>query len=202
MGKLNILKAMWVGKVGQTVGAKWKGIATLRTYAVPSNPDTANQQRVRGGFKGVSSFVARFSDQLRYLSALQTRNMSVRNAIIKLNKDMVDAGSLTKADLLISKGGLQKPAGFTATASATAVTVTWTAPTATNFTADAIAVIVVVEETNDIAVVATEKVSELTKAVNVALPSGTTADVYMYFVDYRGTNKVGSDSVYASAAVA
>lgn len=202
MGKMNLLKANWTGKVGQTVGAKWKGVSTIRTYTVPSNPDTASQQVVRGGFGTITSFVARFTDQLRYLSALQTRNMSVRNAIIKLNKDMVASGSLTKADLLISKGGLQKPAGFTATAASTGVTVTWTAPTATNFTDDAVAVIVVVEEENDIAVVATEKVSTLTKQVAVTLPSGVTADVYMYFIDYRGTNKVGSDSVYASAAVA
>lgn len=199
---MNLLKANWTGKVGQTVGAKWKGVSTIRTYTVPSNPDTASQQVVRGGFGTITSFVARFTDQLRYLSALQTRNMSVRNAIIKLNKDMVASGSLTKADLLISKGGLQKPAGFTATAASTGVTVTWTAPTATNFTDDAVAVIVVVEEENDIAVVATEKVSTLTKQVAVTLPSGVTADVYMYFIDYRGTNKVGSDSVYASAAVA
>ncbi len=201
MGKMNLLKANWTGKVGQTVGSKWKGVSTIRTYTVPSNPDTAAQQTVRGGFGAVTAFVARFTDQLRYLSALQTRNMSVRNAIIKLNSEMVASGNLTKADLLISKGGLQKPAGFTATASATGVAVTWTAPTATNFTDDATAVIVVVEEENDIAVVATEKVSALSKTVAVTLPTGVTADVYMYFIDYRGTNKVGSDSVYAAAAV-
>lgn len=201
MGKMNLLKANWTGKVGETVGSKWKGTSTIRTYTKPSNPDTAKQQTVRGGFGEITSFVARFTDQLRYLSALQTRNMSVRNAIIKLNAEMVSSGTLTKADLLISKGGLQKPAGFTATASATGVSVSWTAPTATNFTDDAIAVIVVVEEENDIAVVATEKVSALSKTVAVTLPTGVTADVYMYFIDYRGTNKVGSDSVYASAAV-
>ena len=202
MGKMNLLKANWEGKVGETVGSKWKGTSTIRTYTKPSNPDTAAQQTVRSGFGEITSFVARFTDQLRYLSALQTRNMSVRNAIIKLNKEMVASGALVKADLLISKGGLQKPAGVTATAAATGVTVNWTAPTATNFTQDAIAVIVLVEEEKDIAIVTTEKVSALTKEVEVTLESGDACDVYVYYIDYRGTNKIGSDSVYQAATVA
>lgn len=202
MGKMNLLKANWEGKVGETVGAKWKDQSTIRTYTKPSNPDTAAQQTVRSGFGEITSFVARFTDQLRYLSALQTRSMSVRNAIIKLNKDMVAAGALVKADLLISKGGLQKPAGVTATAATTGVTVTWTAPTATNFTTDAIAIIVVVNEDKDIAIVAQEKVSTLTKEVAVTLASGDACDVYVYYIDWRGSNKIGSDSVYSSATVA
>lgn len=202
MAVVNLLKASYEGKLGQTVGAKWKSSSTIRTLTAPSNPDTQKQQTVRGGFTAVTQFVARFTDQLKYLSALQTRNMSVRNAIIKLNKDQVAAGALTKADLLISKGGLQKPSGVTATAATTGVTVSWTAPTATNFTADAEAIVVVVVEDKDIAVVAEEKVSEFSKEVAVTLEAGDVADVYVYFIDWRGSNKVGSDSVYATATVA
>lgn len=202
MGKMNLLKANWEGKVGQTVGSKWKGTSTIRTYTAPSNPDTAAQQTVRTAFGEMSTFVARFTDQLRYLSALQTRNMSVRNAIVKLNKEQIADGAFSKADTLISKGGLQKPSGATATAAATGVTFTWTAPTATNFTADAIAVLVVVEEEKDIAIVQTAKVTDLTKEVTVTLASGDVVDAFIYFIDWRGSNKIGSDSVYLTATVA
>ena len=202
MATVNLLRASYEGKLGQTVGAKWKSSATIRTLAKPANPDTQKQQTVRTGFTQITQFVARFTDQLKYLSALQTRNMSVRNAIIKLNKDMVAAGALVKADLLVSKGGLQKPAGVAATASSTGVTVTWTDPTATNFTSDARAIIVLVVEDKDIAIVADEAVSANTKTIDVELASGDVADVYVYYIDWRGSNKIGSDSVYSTATVA
>ena len=202
MATVNLLRASYEGKLGQTVGAKWKSSATIRTLAKPANPDTQKQQTVRTGFTQITQFVARFTDQLKYLSALQTRNMSVRNAIIKLNKDMVADGALVKADLLVSKGGLQKPAGVAASASSTGVTVTWSEPTATNFTSDARAIIVLVVEDKDIAIVADEAVSAKTKTIDVELSSGDVADVYVYYIDWRGSNKIGSDSVYATAAVA
>ena len=202
MATVNLLRASYEGKLGQTVGAKWKSSATIRTLAKPANPDTQKQQTVRTGFTQITQFVARFTDQLKYLSALQTRNMSVRNAIIKLNKDMLADGALVKADLLVSKGGLQKPAGVAASASSTGVTVTWSDPTATNFTSDARAIIVLVVEDKDIAIVADEAVSAKTKTINVELSSGDVADVYVYYIDWRGSNKIGSDSVYATAAVA
>lgn len=198
MGKMNLLKANWVGKVGQTVGAKWKNLSTLRTFTAPSNPNTANQQRVRGGFGEITSFVARFADQLRYDSALQTRGMSVRNAIISLNKEMVSDGAMVKADLLISRGGLQKPEGVTATASAAGVVFSWSAPTATNFTEKAEAVAVIVNEDAGVAIVGKALVSAGTVTVGSSLPAGD-YDTYLYFIDYRGSNKVGSLSVYNAA---
>ena len=70
MGKLNLLKGRYTGKVGETVGAKWKNKSTLRTFSVPSNPDTADQQKVRGAFAQMTSFIALFADQIKYLSAL------------------------------------------------------------------------------------------------------------------------------------
>ena len=96
MGVMNLLKADWKGKVGQTVGAKWKNLSTIRTYTKPSNPDTAAQQVTRSGFKEVSSFAALFSDQIKQLSALDTRGMSVRNAIISANSEMVKNGALNQ----------------------------------------------------------------------------------------------------------
>lgn len=201
MGKMNLLKANWTGKVGQTVGAKWKDKSTLRTFTKPANPNTEAQQTVRRGFGEMTSFVARFADQLRYNSALQTRGMSVRNAIIKLNKEQVADGDFDKTTLLISKGGLQKPNGVTVTAATGGVAFTWEEPTATNFTSKAEAVAVIVNEAEDVAIVGTALVSAKALTVGANLPAGD-YDCYLYFIDYRGSNKVGSASVYEAGNIA
>lgn len=196
MGKMNLLKANWYGKVGQTVGAKWKNKSTIRTYTKPANPDTAAQQTVRGGFASITSFVALFADGIRYKSALDTAGQSVRNAIIKLNKEMVAAGSLTKADLLISKGGLQKPTVSAATLATNKVSVTFAAPTATNFTNKAKLIVVAVDGVDGVVDVF-EAAPEAGSATGTVTFSGTNdVDVYAYWLDYRGSNKVASASVY------
>lgn len=196
MGKMNLLKANWYGKVGQTVGAKWKNKSTIRTYTKPANPDTAAQQTVRGGFASITSFVALFADGIRYKSALDTAGQSVRNAIIKLNKEMVAAGSLTKADLLISKGGLQKPNVSAASLATNKVSVTFAAPTATNFTNKAKLIVVAVDDVDGIVDVFEAAPDAATATGTVEFTGTNDIDVYAYWLDFRGSNKVASASVY------
>ena len=198
MGKLNILKAAYYGKVGETVGAKWKNKNTVRVLTIPSNPNTMAQQTVRTGFKDISKFVALFADQIKTVSALNTRGMSVRNAIIKENKMMVSAGTLTAADLVISKGGLPTPQGAAATgAQATGViTVPITQITGTNVTPKAKVVVVVVSQTAQQAWVAVENNATKNVEVNTGLTGTDPVDVYVYAIDYRGSAKVGSLSRY------
>ena len=196
MGKMNLLKANWYGKVGQTVGAKWKNKSTIRTYTKPANPDTAGQQLVRGGFAAITTFVALFADGIRYKSALDTAGQSVRNAIIKLNKDMVAAGALTKADLLVSKGGLQKPTVSAASLVSDKVSVTFAAPTATNFTNKAKLIVVAVDAVDGVVDVFEAAPDAGTAAGTVNFSGSNDVDVYAYWLDYRGSNKVASASVY------
>ena len=204
MGKMNLLKANWEGKVGQTVGAKWKNKSTIRTYTKPSNPDTAAQQSVRGVFGAMTSFVALFADQIKYLSALDTAGQSVRNAIIKANKAQIDAGAFDKSTLLISKGGLQKVSNEAASASAGKITVSWDKPTATNFTANAKLIAVCVQESTGLV----EVLEGEAKPTGAAELEGTMTfasgkvDVYVYFLDKRGSNKVASLSDYIEVTVA
>ena len=198
MGKLNILKAAYYGKVGETVGAKWKNKNTVRVLTIPSNPNTMAQQTVRTGFKDISKFVALFADQIKTVSALNTRGMSVRNAIIKENKMMVSAGTLTAADLVISKGGLPTPQGAAATGSQAdgQVTVPVTQITGTNVTQKAKIVVVVVSQTAQQAWVAIENNAAKNVEVNTGLTGTDPVDVYVYAIDYRGSAKVGSLSRY------
>lgn len=201
MGKMNLLKANWEGKVGQTVGAKWKNKSTIRTYTKPSNPNTAAQQGVRGVFAEMTSFVAMFADQIKYLSALNTAGQSVRNAIIQANKSQIMGASFDKTTLLISKGGLQKVAGEAATATTGKITVTWNKPTATNFTANAKLIAVMVQPATGLVEVAEAAASAETLTGTMTFENGS-VDVYVYYLDKRGSNKVASASDYISVTVA
>lgn len=203
MGKMNLLKGNWEGKVGETVGAKWKNKSTIRTYTKPANPNTAAQQSVRSVFAQMTSFVALFADQIKYLSALNTAGQSVRNAIIQANKMMISGGTFNKANLLISKGGLQKVSGENAEAATKKVKVTWNNPTATNFTADAKLIAVMVQSTSGLVDVLEAPATEGTTGVTSGIDFETgSVDVYVYFLDKRGSNKVASLSDYLSVEIA
>ena len=194
MGKLNILKAAYYGKVGETVGAKWKDKNTVRVLTIPSNPNTQAQQTVRTGFSEISKFVALFSDQIKTVSALNTRGMSVRNAIIKENKEMVTAGALTPGNLVISKGGLPTPQGAAASGvqGTGAITVPVTEITGTNVTAKAKIVVVVVSQSASQAWVQVEDNTTGNITVNTGVTGTNPMEVYVYAIDYRGSAKVGS----------
>jgi len=201
MGKMNTLKGNYIGKVGQTVGAKWKNLSTERVLTIPSNPNTQAQQTVRSGFKAINAFVALFADQIRYKSALDTSGMSVRNAIVKLNKEMVAGNNFDKTQLIISKGGLQKVADEAATQAAGKVTITWSQPTATNFTDNAKLVAVLVQESSGMVEVAEADADAGTLQSTLTFQTGD-VDIYVYFLDKRGSNKIASISDYLSVTIA
>ena len=203
MGKMNLLKANWEGKVGQTVGAKWKNRSTIRTYTKPSNPKTAAQVAVRTAFKEMTSFVALFADQIKYLSALNTSGQSVRNAIIQANKMQIQDGTFQKIDLVISKGGLQKVAGENAEAATKKVKVTWNNPTATNFTDKAKLVAVMVQETSGLVDVVTADAKSGATGITSSIDFDTgSVDVFVYYLDVRGSSKVASVSDYLTVSIA
>lgn len=198
MGELNLLKGAYTGKVGKTVGAKWKNISTVRTFTKPANPRTEAQVSVRSAFKDINSFVARFADAIKYLSAWNTAGMSVRNAIVKANKAMIDTGTFDKNTLQISKGGLAKPtnlAGTWSSASGGTISYTWAKPIASNISADAKMVIVAVDEINDLFEVVEAKASAEAAAGTVNFPSTAELSVYGYILDKHGSVKVASNSV-------
>ena len=169
MGKMNLLKANWEGKVGQTVGAKWKNKSTIRTYTKPSNPNTAGQQSVRGVFAEMTA--------------------------------QIMGGTFDKTTLLISKGGLQKVAGESANETSGKITVTWTKPTATNFTANAELIAVMVQPASGLVEVVSAPAAAETVSGSMTFAQGN-VDVYVYYLDKRGSNKVASASDYISVNIA
>lgn len=198
MGLLNLLKANWTGKVGQTVGAKWKNKSTIRSYTKPAYTNTPAQQIIRQGFGEITSFVALFADQIRSLSALDTKGMSVRNAIIKLNRDMVQAGSLDPSDLLVSRGGLPKVGGFSANipAGRNSINATWTAATGATISDRARVVVIAADSDYNFAAVGYALNSAGTLSISATVPTGCTPHIYYYLLDYRGSSRVASPSDY------
>lgn len=203
MGILNVIKGKWDGKVGELVGAKWKNKATLRAYAKPSNPNTDPQQKVRSVFRQMTSFTALFTDQIKYLTSLDTRGQSVRNAIMKNNKAMIDAGEFAKEDLIVNRGGLPNVTSFAvaAVSAGAPISATFTPPVATNITEKAKIVAVAVDEENKIAGVGENLLSDGTVEIAISPIAGGTVDIYYWVIDFRGSSRVGSFSGYLSKAV-
>jgi hypothetical protein len=197
---MNLLKANWTGKVGQTVGAKWKNKSTIRSFTKPAYTNTPAQQEIRTGFGELTSYVALFADQIKSLSALDTKGMSVRNAIIKLNKDQVVAGSLDPTTLKVSRGGLPQVNGFTANSPSglVALTAEWTPATGATISTKAKVVVIFVNETLNFVAVGSALNSAGTISIPTTVPPSTTLQVHYYLVDYRGSSRVGSPSGYTT----
>lgn len=204
MGKLNILKGAWEGKVGQTVGAKWKNRNTIRTYSKPSNPDTPAQQAVRNAFKDMSKYVATFSDQIKYLTSLDTRGQSVRNAIIQANKAVFNGGTFQKANLVVNKGGLPVATNvqFAKGGGGANIAVTFTAPQASNISEGAKFVCVAVNSNGTSAVVGESLLNTGTCTINQAVQNDEHWDIFYWILDFRGSAKVGSLSTHQEYVVA
>jgi hypothetical protein len=198
MGIMNLLKANWTGKVGATVGAKWKDLSTIRAYTKPAYSDTPAQQQVRAGFGEISKFVSLFADQIKTVSALDTKGMSVRNAILKLNKEQIPTGTFTPTTLQVSRGGLPQPTAITVTAPAglTSIVANWTPAVGATISAKAKVVVVCVDETNSFAIAGYAANTAGTLTITVAVPPSATLHSYVYLVDYRGSSRVGSISSY------
>jgi hypothetical protein len=198
MATLDLLKSAYTGKLGKTVGAKWKNKATLRTLTIPTYTDTPEQQIIRQGFGDVASFTSLFCSQLRTLTSWDTRGMSVRNAIIKYNKAKFLDGSFSPALLTIAKGGLTRPASLslTATLSPDKIAAAWTPITTATISDKAKVVIVAANQEQGIGIVGAGPYSTGALQISATLPPSTDLECYYYLLDYRGSSRVCSMSTH------
>lgn len=194
MARVNLITGSWDGKVGQLVGAKWKDKKTLRAYAKPSNPNTAAQQEKRAVFKGMTEYVALFSDGIKQLTSLNTRGMTVRNAIIQANKEQFAGGTVEYDDLIVNKGGLAQLIDIQGSDNAGEVVVTYETPTATNISTNAKVVSVLVVPSKKVAFVKEVPFNKKEIKFGYDLETGTNAWIYTWVIDYRGSTRVGSNS--------
>ena len=103
MAKLSFVRGAATGKMGEFVGAKWKGINYIRLWAKPTNPRTEGQISIRLVFKALSLFAtALFNNGLLGLIP-PARRMTERNSVFKANKHMLTDKTFTPATLQVSK---------------------------------------------------------------------------------------------------
>lgn len=65
----NFLSGGYYGKLGDTVGQRWKNKRTVRAYVIPANPRTEKQQKNRGNF-GLCTTKAQIALQMNYNTTL------------------------------------------------------------------------------------------------------------------------------------
>ena len=102
-------------KVGSVVGAAWKGIPVLRVYQPNvSNPKTAAQETVRGGFKMLSNIasyaLAGFIKPVWDRGAVR---MSGYNAFISANRENLKKTADDLYDTLVAGKGKMSATPFT-----------------------------------------------------------------------------------------
>jgi len=109
------------GSIGGIVGAKWKGIPTIRSKPLSvANPNTSAQQTQRGKFSQVVA-VARLllSDLIQTYWDPFAREMSGYNAFVRQNINAFDSDGLAiPADFFSARGTLVGLSSFGAIASA------------------------------------------------------------------------------------
>lgn len=92
MAKQNFLSGGYYGKLGMTVGQRWKNIRTIRSYVIPHNPRTEEQQKNRGKF-GDCVFYAQVGMQLNYKApCFNLPNITIWNARMSTARALQDLG--------------------------------------------------------------------------------------------------------------
>ena len=88
----NFLSGGYYGKLGATVGQRWKNKRTIRTYVIPNNPRTPSQQANRGKFADAVTY-SQIGMQMNYYCALfDDQNMTRWNYRMKVARELKAAG--------------------------------------------------------------------------------------------------------------
>lgn len=92
MAKFNTLAGGYYGKLGATVGQRWKNIRTVRAYVVPHNPQTEVQQKNRQRFSDCV-FYAQLAGQMNAkVTAFDTTSKTLWNARMSTARALQDLG--------------------------------------------------------------------------------------------------------------
>ena len=200
---MGILIAGYLGamynKLGNAVGSNWKGINTVRTYAIPANPNTVAQQAQRTKFKAVSLFAKSLISTLvtTFWNPFAVK-MSGYNALLKsVFPDASSTGLLTVA-CKIAKGSLETISGLIAEYSAGTVGLTWSGSiTGNGLITDSLNVLIVDKTNNSIVHYEAGFSTRGDESQNLNIATGLTATNLLVFVfASRGT---GSDFIVSNS---
>lgn len=90
----NFLSGGYYGKLGATVGQRWKNKRTIRTYVIPSNPRTEVQQANRGKFANAVVFAQMGLQMNYYATIFEDPNFTRWNYRMKVARELKDRGML------------------------------------------------------------------------------------------------------------
>jgi hypothetical protein len=193
------------GKVGPVVGGKWKSIDYMRSYVIPANPNTTNQQNARAKF---AALVSKARDLLTTLLQVYWdpfyNSMSGFNAWISQNYSLSDATGKMTINNLMAKGTLEPLAGsLLADPSLGTIAVTWDGTiTGNGLATDTVLFVVYDNSSEDLVLV---DPSETRASESATVDPGFTAEeddiVYAFCTRGTGTELVVSDSLGVAALV-
>ena len=90
----NFLSGGYYGKLGATVGQRWKNKRTIRTYVIPANPRTEVQQANRGKFANAVVFAQMGLQMNYYATVFEDPNFTRWNYRMKVARELKDQGLL------------------------------------------------------------------------------------------------------------
>ena len=90
----NFLSGGYYGKLGATVGQRWKNKRTIRTYVIPANPRTEIQQANRGKFANAVVFAQMGLQMNYYATVFEDPNFTRWNYRMKVARELKDKGML------------------------------------------------------------------------------------------------------------
>lgn len=90
----NFLSGGYYGKLGATVGQRWKNKRTIRTYVIPANPRTEIQQANRGKFANAVVFAQMGLQMNYYATVFEDPNFTRWNYRMKVARELKDRGML------------------------------------------------------------------------------------------------------------
>lgn len=123
MAELNLLKGKYDGKLGQTVGAKWKNKATVRSYTKAKDPKTADQLENRNRWGFLLRLYRVVKPHIQQYVPLDTSKFNLWCAFQEMNKTFMNhATTKSFRNTLIAKGNLAKMPDYTVTRNGTTLT--------------------------------------------------------------------------------
>lgn len=189
------------GKVGPVVGAKWKGIDYMRSYVIPENPNTLNQQTQRTKFSAIVAIARQvLSTLLQPFWDMYYTNKSGFNAFISENINTLDGSNKLQVSSIMSKGTLDGVASITATYNTGdgEIVVTFDDTVEGNGLATDIAYLVVYDVAGNKLALYTDNDERSSGTTGCTISSGLTATsviVWLFFTQGTGSSLIVSDSV-------
>lgn len=99
MATQNFLSGGYYGKLGATVGQRWKNKRTIRTYVIPFNPRTEKQQANRGNFANAVQYAQMGLQMNYYATCFESESFTRWNYRMRTARDLKTAG-LSGLDLI------------------------------------------------------------------------------------------------------